>query len=182
MKKILVTGVFASGKTSLISLLKSKLENDGKKVAIFSEVARDCPFNLNLKQNTLSTSWLIMRQIKNEIALIDENYDFAIFDRGIPDIIAHTRYTLNSSMEDKWLYDEMEMLGKVSLNNFHHVFLSKRSDMFRIEVDGMRVDDITYQKSLEEIHINYLDKQRVKFVTLAESNSDRLKQIMPLLV
>lgn len=181
MKKILITGVFASGKTSLISLLKSELEMVGKKVLISSEVARDCPFNLNLDQNPISTSWLIMRQVRNEIKLVNDSYDFIIFDRGIPDIIAHTRYTLKSSQEEQWLYDELEELGNISLNNFHHIFLSKRSDKFNIEVDCMRVSDVNYQKSLEEIHMNYLYRQCINFTTLVEKNSDRLKQILPLL-
>lgn len=182
MIKILVTGVFSSGKTSLVSSLKSELENAGKKVAVFSEVARDCPLDLNLEQNPVSTSWLVMRQVRNEIELVDGNYDFVIFDRGIPDIIAHTKYTLKDNQEEQWFYDELEKLGKASLNNFHYVFLSKRSDKFIIEIDGMRLDDINYQKNLEEIHRNYLDKQSVEFTTLVEKNSDRLGQILSLII
>ncbi|EGQ7920092.1 AAA family ATPase [Vibrio parahaemolyticus] len=179
MKRILITGVFGTGKTSLIEQLSNKLNSLGKRVKVVSEVARICPFNLNKEQTMISTSWLVMAQIENEILFSKENhdYDYVIFDRGIPDIIAHTKILTKSSNDDELYIRKLEELGKASLFSFDYIFLSKRSDNFKIQVDGMRVDDEAYQKSLEEIHIGYLENGNASYIALVENNNDRVEQI-----
>lgn len=178
MKKILITGVFASGKTSLIDLLKTTLEGQGKQVSVIGEVARKCPFNLNQKQNLMSTSWLVMAQIKNEITISEDSVDYIIFDRGLPDIIAHTEYILKEGSDELYYFRMLEGLGKASINNYDHIFLSMRSDAFNIHVDEIRVDNVKYQEELENLHVNYLDRTKVNYITLKEKNSDRLIQIL----
>ncbi|MCW0507853.1 ATP-binding protein [Aeromonas piscicola] len=181
MKKILITGVFASGKTSLIELLKSTLQNAGKKVAVISEVARKCPLDLNQKQNFMSTSWLAMAQIINEMTPQSEHFDFIIYDRGLPDIIAHTQYILGGEQDELHLFEKLKELGEVSINNFHHIFLAMSSSKFKIQADGLRVDDVNYQKRLEEIHIDYLVKINSNYISLEEENGERLNQIMKII-
>lgn len=182
MKKILITGVFASGKSSLIELLKESLDALGKKVLIYKEVARECPFDLNYNQNIISTSWLIMSQIENEMKISDEHYDYVIYDRGLPDIISHMKFVLTDKKEDLLFYNKLEDLGITSLNNFNYVFLSLRSNNLKILVDDMRVDNDDYQKSLEKIHINYLDRVQSNYIELKEKNMDRLEQILSIIL
>lgn len=182
MKKILITGVFGSGKTSLINLIKNKLEFLNKKVLVYTEVARECPFDLNYNQNLISTSWLVMRQIEKEMTTLDEDYDFVIYDRGIPDIVAHTNTILKEGEEDDLIYKKLEDLGKVSLNNFNYIFLSKRSGDFNIQVDDIRIDDANYQIKLEGIHIEYLNKIKSKYIPLEDKNNDRLRQVLSVIL
>ncbi|EKG0012803.1 AAA family ATPase [Vibrio cholerae] len=180
MKKVLITGVFGTGKTSLIDFLKNTLNGMGKRVKVVSEVARNCPFDLNKKQTILSTSWLVMAQMENEISFskINNNYDYVIFDRGIPDIIAHAKFITKNNPNDNLYMDKLEGLGKASLISFDYIFLSKRSDRFKIDNDGLRVDDKLYQESLEEIHIDYLNNCQSSYIPLVENNKDRVEQIL----
>lgn len=183
MKRIVITGVFASGKTTLIIKLKEKLEKLGKSVLVINEAARECPFVLNKKQNLMSTFWLVMKQIEMEISLENMDYDFILYDRGLPDIIAHTKFTLSEKSKDEQIiYQKLEELGMSSLQRFDHILLSMRSDEFIIQEDGMRVDDVAYQKQLEKIHINYLNKSKIQYVPLQDKNDDRIAQIIPLIL
>lgn len=182
MIKILVTGVFASGKTSFIYLLKKELEKNKKKVALFSEVARECPLKLNHEQNIISTSWLVMRQIENEMIKPDADYDFIVYDRGIPDIVAHARLSEEKNDDYNLFLNQLERLGKESLKHFDFIFLSKRSDSMSIVIDSIRIDDSAYQRELEHVHVNYLKSTNSQFITLKEFNKDRIAQVMLLLV
>ena len=181
MKKILVPGVFGTGKTTLINMVEKRLKTLNKNVKTISEVARECPFKLNHEQNAFSTSWLIMRQMENELKYANENFDFIIYDRGLPDIIAHTRIVLKNDNNDLLFYKKLEDLGKVSLENFDYIFLSKRSDKYVIQEDEIRVDDIGYQKSLEDIHVEYLKSTGKYFIPLDEDNESRLTQILEII-
>jgi len=178
MKKILITGVFSSGKTSLIHLINQKLKLLDKEVIIYSEVARECPFDLNLNQNNISTSWLVMRQIENEINGSSQDCQFCIYDRGLPDIISHAGYVLKNCEDDLIFYDMLKNLGKASLSQFDYIFIARRSDNFPIETDGLRINDTDFQKNLEQRHIEYLNEVGLRFIVLPEKNEDRVNEVL----
>ncbi|WP_305406298.1 AAA family ATPase [Photobacterium leiognathi] len=181
MKKILITGVYASGKTSLIKLLEERLIEQGKNVLVIQEVARSCPLKLNTEQNLNSTFWLIMSQIENEINSYDNKYDYIIFDRGIPDIISHTMIVLGDSKEDLLIMDKLKTLGISSLKNFDHIFFTKKSDNYLIEKDQLRIDNRSLQELLEKHHFEYLDEINCNMTILDEHNTDRLNHILNLI-
>jgi predicted ATPase len=178
MKTILITGVFASGKTSLISLIKDELESKQMRTLVIDEVARKCPLELNHEQTFLSTFWMVMKQIENELVSTNQEYDYVIYDRGIPDIIAHTKSILKNNNEEKLVYNKLEELGKTCTQRFDYIFLAKKTDKLIIEKDDIRVVDRAYQEELENIHINYLNCMRLKYIPLPEFNSDRKKFVM----
>ncbi len=178
MKKILITGVYASGKTSLIDLLKKSLESQGKRVVVIHEVARQCPFDLNKSQSLMATSWLVMAQLNNELTQQEATVDYIIFDRGLPDIIAHTEYVLSEEQDDLNFFRMLDTLGRTSIHSYNYIFLSTSSDEFSIHVDELRVDDVQYQKKLELLHLNYLIRSEVNYILLKEKNEDRLQQII----
>lgn len=182
MIRILVTGVFATGKTSLIHSLKKELEKQEKKVAVFNEVARECPYKLNHEQTIIATTWLIMRQIENEMMDLSAEYDFIIYDRGIPDITAHAQLSEKKIDGYELFLNQLEKLGKESLKNFDFIFLAKRSESMNIATDSIRIDDSAYQRDLEHLHIEYLKNTNLDFITLQEFNKDRIQQILPILL
>jgi predicted ATPase len=174
MKKILITGVFSTGKTSLIKLIKDKLEYNNKKTLVINEVARENPYALNLKQDLISTSWMVMRQLQNELQTDTKNYDFIIFDRGLPDIIPHTEYISN----DKLFLNQLKLLAVESCKRFDYIFLSKISKKDKIEDDGIRIVDYNFQKELERLHIDCLKLLKVSYIELPETNNERVPFII----
>lgn len=84
---------------------------------------------------------------------------------------------LKNDKDDLLFYKKLEDLGRVSLDNFDYIFLSKRSDKYIIQEDEIRVDDIDYQKILEDIHIKYLRSTGKHFISLDKDNESRLIQI-----
>jgi predicted ATPase len=177
MKKILITGVFSTGKTSLIKLVKGQLESFNKKILVIDEVARECPFDLNKKQDLISSSWLVMRQLQNELQADTENYDFVIFDRGLPDIISHVEYIVKDNT-DKIFLDQLKLLASVSCDRFDYIFFSKISDNFIIEADKIREVDRDYQRELEKLHLDFLKQTKALYMELPETNTERLPFII----
>lgn len=89
MIKVLITGAFSTGKTTLTKKLQRKLLERGLRVDLTPEVARLCPFPLNRAQGREATIWLLTRQISLELEGAIQEPDILLCDRGIPDIIAH---------------------------------------------------------------------------------------------
>jgi predicted ATPase len=177
MKKILITGAFSTGKTSLIALVKEKLESFNKKILVFNEVARECPFDLNKKQDLVSSSWLVMRQLQNELQADTEDYDFVIFDRGLPDVISHVEYIIKDNTGKAFL-DQLKLLASVSCDRFDYIFFSKISDEFIIEADELREVDRDYQRKLEKSHLDFLKQTKALYIELPETNTERLPFII----
>lgn len=88
MLKVLVTGAFSTGKSSLIEALASKIQ-ERCSVVVVPDVARLCPFTLNREQEESGTLWLLTKQILNELEASRNAPDTILCDRGVPDILAH---------------------------------------------------------------------------------------------
>jgi len=174
MNKILITGAFSTGKTSLIKLIKDKLETNDKKVLVINEVARECPYALNLKQDLISTSWMVMRQLQNELKTYTKDYDYIIFDRGLPDIISHTEY-INS---DKLFLNQLKLLAAESCKRYDYIYLSKISKKFKIEDDGIRLVDYNFQEELEKLLVDSLKQMKISYIELPETNIERASFII----
>jgi len=181
MRKILITGVFSTGKTSLIKLVDAKLKSYNKKTLVINEVARECPFNLNKKQDLISSSWMIMKQLQNELEFDNNDYDFIIFDRGLPDIISHVEYIVQDGNDEKYL-KQLKLLAKVSCNRYEYIFFSKISDKYKINDDGIRIVDYDFQKKLEDLHLSCLEYLNLSYIELPEMNSERLDFILKIII
>lgn len=183
MKKILITGVYSSGKTSLIALLEQRLNTLNIESKVFSEVSRECPFPLNCNQTLESSCWLISKQVENELNTY-LNMDFLIFDRGLLDIFAHTKDFLSESGNQSNIFflNIFEELLKLSLTRFDYIFHAQSSDKYEIYDDGVRNLDKSYQIKLEEIHVDYLTKHSIEHVVLCEDNNSRVSQILEVIL
>ena len=177
MKKILITGAFSTGKTSLIRLVDDKLKLLSRKTLIINEVARECPFDLNKNQDLISSSWMVMRQLQNELEIDINTYDFAIFDRGLPDIISHVEYIAYDD-KDRIFTNQLRLLAKASCNRYDYVFFSRISDKFKINDDGVRIVDYDFQRELEKLHLDCLEQLGIPYINLPEKNPERLDFIL----
>lgn len=53
-----------------------------------------------------------MRQIENEMIKLDSDYDFIIYDRGIPDIVAHAQLSEKKLMVTSFFLTNLKGLVK----------------------------------------------------------------------
>ncbi|MFP4458385.1 MAG: AAA family ATPase [Candidatus Zixiibacteriota bacterium] len=147
-KKILISGVFASGKSTLVKKLTNRLVFEGIKVNTVGEIPRRCPFALNQNQTTLASAWLIGEQIKAEVEESIGNYDLLICDRAIPDIFSHS--IVLKREEKQATLSTIISLAKAWSNTYDLVFWAKADPNLPIETDGVRVPDKKYQFFLEK--------------------------------
>ena len=89
MIKVLVSGAFSTGKTTLCAALGDKLEQDGRRVIRLPDVARRRPLSLNRAQTENSSLWLLTTQVAAEIEASEKPVDVVLCDRGVPDVFAH---------------------------------------------------------------------------------------------
>ncbi|NOT00438.1 MAG: AAA family ATPase [Phycisphaerales bacterium] len=148
--KVLVTGAFPTGKTTLCRQLKSLLEQNEIAVALVSEVPRRCPLPLNRDQTPLASAWLIGEQIRAEAeAATIGTPDVVVCDRGLPDIISHT-FVLRED-NPNWAA-AIDLLVEMSVSwcrTYTAVWWARAAPCLPIEADGVRLADKDFQRTPE---------------------------------
>ena len=169
--KVIVTGAYSTGKTTLARDLRSALADRGVSCRLVPDVSRQCPLPLNTEQADDTSLWLIGSQIAGEIEAVAEAPDIVLCDRGIPDILAHQQdvasrrpagsVALLRPFLDHWL-------------STYVLFLFSRVDeTVPIERDGLRDPDPNYRTLLDGFAAGVL-KGLSDVVTLPFDESERL--------
>ncbi len=148
-KKILVSGAFATGKTTLCNRVADRLVSEGRSVTILSETPRRCPFALNKDQTPLASAWLLGEQIRSEVEVVVSEPELVICDRGIPDIVSHTTILEVAGRRDQDLKTSLLDLARSWCRTYDIVFWALLDPHEQIESDGVRVADKRYQEFLE---------------------------------
>src|SRR5438046_1871174 len=89
MIKVVVTGAYSTGKTTLVDVLAGALARDGISREVLPDISRRCPMPLNTSQTDDTTLWLIGSQVSGEVAAAATGAEVILCDRGIPDILSH---------------------------------------------------------------------------------------------
>ena len=146
--KILVTGAYATGKTTLCRLLLARAEAEGIPMAFVTEIPRRCPFALNKDQTTLTSSWLVAEQVRTEI---EEGVKSGVLlcDRGIPDILSHTIVLDLTARRDQHLWEGLLAFGEKWCNTYDAILWARVDPNRQIECDGVRLGEREYQIKLE---------------------------------
>jgi len=177
MKKILVTGTFSSGKTTLCRVLNNQLTSLGISSIILPDVARQCTLPLNKNQTILTSCWLAFRQLSAESNIKGGDYDFLILDRGLFDIIAHSLLLTNITKADRLVLKEIINFTCLWAQSIDSIYLSKCSDL-PVQIDGLRIPDKAFQLQLEECLFQLLDENFVQYKILDSSTESRVSQIL----
>jgi hypothetical protein len=146
--KVLVTGAFATGKTTLSKLIKAELSGLGERVALLSEIPRRCRFALNREQTTLASAWLIGEQIRSEVEESIGDINYLICDRGIPDILSHTTAIIGE--EPQAPFSTILAISKAWSTTYNYIYWTKSNPILPIEADGFRIVSKDYQFTLEK--------------------------------
>lgn len=147
--KVLVTGAYSSGKTSLCQQLRYSCAVRGWRALCPVETARSIDMPLNTEQNGEISALLVGAQMSTERALYDL-CDVLICDRGVPDIWSHNLALVEEGAEVKT--PDIEALVKDWSQSYDFVIQSTCNHDIAIPWDGIRLTDPAYRRRLEEFH------------------------------
>jgi hypothetical protein len=147
--KVLISGAFATGKSTLCRLLVKRVSDAGISAATVGEIPRRCPFALNREQTPLASAWLIGEQIRSEVEASVGTHRLLVCDRGLPDIVSHS-IGLELDERNRQLNDVLIAIARTWSKTYDLVFWATVDPDRPIEDDGARVVDKQYQLLLEE--------------------------------
>ncbi|WP_257541853.1 ATP-binding protein [Sphingobium sp. CFD-1] len=173
MLKVIVTGAFSTGKSSLVEALALELTDIGLAVVRIPDVARTCRLPLNEAQTDATSLWLLTTQVAREIEAQAGPELVMLCDRGVPDILAHHRDN-RPAAHGRWL-EAMGAFPKKWIATYDVVLFSRIDDNKSIAADGLRSEDPAYRKRLDG-HAAEILAHRAGIVTLAHDFSERLRQ------
>jgi predicted ATPase len=146
MAKVIVTGAFSTGKTSLVDALEPALLARGLSVLRLEDVARTCPFPLNEGQTDEASAWLATTQVSRELQAAAASPDIVLCDRGVPDILAHQEDLRATGRGG--LLETMRQFLERWCGTYSVVLASRVDPSIPPEEDGLRFADAAYRARL----------------------------------
>lgn len=147
--KILVTGSYATGKTSFCQLLAGACAANNITAACPDEVARSFRLPLNASQDGEISALLLGMQISQERHAFSGNM-VLICDRGVPDIWSHN---LASNKAGKGIGNPAISAVCIEwVRTYDLIIQSTACDDIDIPDDGVRNTDKRYRRQLEICH------------------------------
>lgn len=167
--KILITGSFCSGKSTLVNALASHLEN----VYAIPEVTREVLAlygKVDWSRPELR-DYILIKQLIEEEKAMKSNAKYIIVDSGIVSFLAHDRALLpgDNNRQDALAY-------------FHHnpydlVFVCDHNEV-AIDDDGERYTNEKLQDEIYKIILSILSAAESKYIILKGSVLERVKKVI----
>lgn len=176
--KILVTGAYGTGKTTLVLELVDAMTREGLRVAHVDEIPRRCPYALNQDQTPLASAWLIGEQIRCEVEAATVDVDVVICDRGLPDFISHTTLLRPAEDRERLMIASLVEVARAWSRTYELAFWATIDRNRRIQADGMRIDDPRYQAYLQEEIARAYEKLSIPVHELPRELGDRTIFVM----
>lgn len=176
--KVLITGVFSTGKTTLWNELRRRLERQTMTVSALPDVARQCPFVLNENQEESASIWMVCTQIANELGAQGQNPKYLLCDRGVPDIAAHQLHSWAKYRQAA--RPEVETLLRAWTSSYDLILQSDIDPELPIEADSIRSTDEMYRLELNHLHAKFLETAENVHV-LPHALKDRIECVSRLL-
>ncbi len=173
--KLLITGAFSTGKTTLVRALAASFVGERAAPCVLDDVARSCPFPLNEDQTWEASCWLVTEQIRREIEAYAGAPSLVICDRGIPDILSHHKLVAPRDVLPP-LDEALVALCREWVSTYEFVLVSRIDERIAISVDEVRTPDPKYRRRLQDHLIEILRELRVDFVELPFALTDRVAE------
>jgi hypothetical protein len=170
--KVVITGPYCTGKTTLHRLLIQELTQGGLTVAALPDVARECPLPLNDLQSDYTSLWLIGTQIAREAAAALSTADVVLCDRGIPDILAHHQDV--TERDGETILASMQGFLENWLETYDILLYSTVDYSKPIEPDGLRLVDETFREKLAGYAWNTVEPLGERLIVLPVEGGARL--------
>lgn len=153
MLKVIVTGAYSTGKSTLVDALAMALLASGRTVAKVPDVARGSPVPLNAAQNADASLWLIATQVAREVEAAQGPEEVMLCDRGVPDVLAHD---LDLAASGGWVAPLRPFLDRW-LSSYDLLLFARIDERIPIAADGLRVEDPAYRTRLDRCAAAVLD-------------------------
>jgi hypothetical protein len=176
--KVLITGAFSTGNTTLIERLELSVK-PRHSVAVVPDVARQCPFPLNREQGVDGTLWLIAKQLFNELEISRSRPDILLCDRGVPDILAHLEEVRQRAAAGV-LAELMKPFLVEWCKSYDLVFASKIDRSLTVESDSYRLADNNFRAEMERLSDTVLAEILPNAIPLVSTPEGRVKQVVNL--
>ena len=126
----------------------------GKNVLVLDELARKCPFKINQTAGDKTGTWLICKQITEELELI-ESCDYVIADRSLLDAYCYD-LTLNASIG---YVDHLVPIIGAHLKKYYYRIYVPHKDTFNYCVDdGVRDLDPRFRSKVFDTIVRMYNK------------------------
>ena len=144
--KIGVSGTHGTGKSYTLYELanKYKIKYPNKEVTVVTEVARQCPFEINQDASLNAQIWMIAKQTQMELEA-ENNCDIVITDRCISDYLAYTKYQY-----EEFFYRFLPYL-KYYVSTYDRIYYKSLENNQYMVDDGIRATDKIFQKEIDDI-------------------------------
>jgi nicotinamide riboside kinase len=176
MFKILVTGAFSTGKTTLVHRLERDLFQRHT-VTTLPDIARQASFPMNKNQDENATLWLLTKQVSNELEMLRRELDILICDRGVPDILAHHEEvrarslpTARSDLLRPFLFEWCK--------TYDLTFLLKIDVNIPTEVDQLRVANDQFREEMQALSEKVLAEYALQAKVLSTNPQRQLGEAL----
>jgi len=169
--KIAFTGAQSTGKTTLLTELKSVAPYSYTYTYIDEITRRMIKRGVQINEGGDDvTQLLIMNShLKNMLS------DNVIMDRCALDGVVYTRYLYNRGQVSEWVMDYAEKVFQLIIEKYDHIFYLQPE--FAIQHDGVRSTDEGFRDQIAKLFSEYILECEVPVVHLTGTVQDRLTQI-----
>ncbi len=151
--KIAMIGAHGVGKTTLCYEVAAFLKKQDKNIELVKEVARACPLPINRDTDLMAQSWILHRQIAEEIAA-DNMAEYVLCDRSVIDNYAYLVWAAGNRPDlnllvSSWMktYDYLWKVPVIDLPSY----------------DGIRDTDVRFQRDIDRLVDELLARHEVPY-------------------
>lgn len=169
MKKIAFMGAHSSAKTTTVNRMVTVLRDMGYNVGVITEVARDCPFEIDISGSFGAQLWMIQEQARREIELTrgePGKYFLIICDRCVWDNLA---YSLSlhemgkiSDIELRVIQDTVRTWAEFL--KYDHIYFCEPKPLYE---DGVRSTDVEWRDNVYQWFKRMIKSEKIE-VTIVQ--------------
>lgn len=182
--RVALVGAHGTGKTTLSREITLRLSADRHRVATLQEVPRlvcemvnDPTFFRQTRNTALKQALLLFAQLVHESEKSHSAADVVLGDRTPLDHWAYTLHFFSSAFSTDELGAIYEtLIAQHAMRTYRAIFYLPIE--FPVVDDGVREDDVAFQKSIDERILSLLRRYSIPFTTLRGSVDERASTSM----
>lgn len=164
--KIALIGTHSTGKTTILSHLYARLQENGVKVCIVPEMARLCPYPINETSTIEAQEWILNAHIEAE-KQAENAYDMVLCDRATIDNFAYFLKTIERTScvlpNNKW-----EQITMAHARTYSHIFKTQKLSLFA-KPDAQRATNEKFRDEIDQLIALLLERNLLSYKLLPKT-------------